>query len=117
MPNNIPGNPPFCSFASFLIVSLTTINNKPDYLRDLISFISSFEITNVVVPDLNIHLWIVASFADAVVVNSNGIKTFLANGLCTFRLKGNPVLSNDPKILPKNILIVVFYVNEFLIIL
>ena len=56
MPNNIPGNPPFRSFASFLIVSLTTINNKPDYLRDLISFISSFEITNVVVPDLNIHL-------------------------------------------------------------
>ena len=56
MPNNIPGNPPFCSFASFLIVSLTTINNKPDYLRDLISFISSFEITNAVVPHLNIHL-------------------------------------------------------------
>ena len=112
MPNNFPGNPPFCSSASVLIVSLTTVNNKPDFSRDLISFISSFEITNVVVPDLNIHL----SVADAAVVNSNGIKTFLANDLITFPLKVNPVLSNDPKILPKNILIVVFYVTEFLII-
>ena len=30
VPNNIPRNPPFCSFASFLIVLLTPFINKPD---------------------------------------------------------------------------------------
>ena len=84
MPNNIPWNPPFCSFALFLIVLLMPFLNKPDYLRDLtifmISFISSLEIINVVVPDPNIFLWIVASVADATAVNPNGIKMFLPNG-------------------------------------
>ena len=35
-PNNIPRKPPFLSFASFLIVSLTPVINNPDSLRDLI---------------------------------------------------------------------------------
>ena len=53
VPNNILRNPSFCSFASLLIVSLTSFINKPDYSRDLtifmISLISSFGINNVVV--------------------------------------------------------------------
>ena len=35
-------------------------------------------------------------------INPNGTKALLANGLTTFRIKGNPVLSNSPKSLPKN---------------
>ena len=48
------------------------------------SFISSFEIIKVVVPDPNIFLCIPASAADAAAVNPKGIKTLLANGLITF---------------------------------
>ena len=66
--NYILKNPPFCSFASFLIVSLTPSVSEPDSSSDLttfiISFISSFEIINVVVPD-PITAWIAASVADA----------------------------------------------------
>ena len=36
VPNNITRNSPFCSFASFLIVWLTSFINKPDSSRDLI---------------------------------------------------------------------------------
>ena len=43
-----------------------------------------------------------ASVADAGAVNSNGIKTLLANGLSIFLIKGNPVFNNGPRILPKN---------------
>ena len=79
-------NPLFCSFASFLIVSLTTFINKPDSSKGLIIFIisfnSSFEIVNFVVyeakskrlPDPRIFLWIAASVADAAAVNPNDIK-------------------------------------------
>ena len=66
------------------------------------SFISSFEIINVAVPDPNIFLLVAASVADAAVVNLNDIKALLANGLSTFFIKGNPVFSNGPKSLPKN---------------
>ena len=38
----------------------------------------------------------------AAVVNSNGIKTHLANGLSTFFINGNPVFSNGPRSLPRN---------------
>ena len=31
VPNNVSRTPPFCSFASFLIVLLTPFINKPDY--------------------------------------------------------------------------------------
>ena len=72
-------NPPLCSFASFLTVSLTPFINKPDSSSDLtvfiISFISLFEIINVITPDPNIFLWTAASVA--VAVNPNGIKTLL----------------------------------------
>ena len=35
-------------------------------------------------------------------INPNDTKALLANGLTTFPIKGNPVLSNGPKSLPKN---------------
>ena len=68
----------------------------------MISFISSLEIIFIVVPDSNIFLEIVASAADAAVVNPNEIKTLLANGLSTFLIKYNPDYSNSPKSLPIN---------------
>ena len=106
VPNKIPENPPFCLFASYLIVSLTPFINKPDSSRDLIifmiSFISSLEIIYVVVQDPDIFLWIAVSVADAAAVNPNGIKTLSANDLSKCLIKGNPVFSNGPKNLPKN---------------
>ena len=55
VPNRILRNHLFCILASSLIVSLTLFINKPDSSRDLIifikSFISSFEIISVVIPD------------------------------------------------------------------
>ena len=68
----------------------------------MISLISSCEINSVVMPDPNIFLLIPASVADAAAINTNGIKTVLANGLSTFFIKGNLVVSNGPKDLPKN---------------
>ena len=52
VPYNILRNPLFCSFASFLIFSVTSFINQPDSSRNsiifIIPFISSFEIINVV---------------------------------------------------------------------
>ena len=66
------------------------------------SFISSFDIISVVVPDTKIFLGIPASAADAAAVNPRGIKTLLANGLITLFSSGNPVYSNGPRSLPRN---------------
>ena len=63
---------------------------------------SLFDTINVVFPDPNIFLCIPASAADAAAVNPKGINTFLANGLITFDIKGNPFFSNGPNNLPKN---------------
>ena len=106
VPNEIPKNPPFSSFASFLIVLLTRLINKPDSLKDLtifiISFISSYETINVVIPDQKIFSWIAASVAAAAAaVNPNGIKTLLTNGFSTFFIKDKPAFSNGPKLLPR----------------
>ena len=68
----------------------------------MISSISSLEIIKFVNPDPNIFLWIVASVADAVAVNLNGIKMLLANGFSIFPIKDNPFLKNVPKSLSKN---------------
>ena len=68
----------------------------------MISLIYSLEIINDLLSDPNIFLWIAASIATAAVVNPNGIKTVLANGLSTFPIKGNPGFSNGSKSLPKN---------------
>ena len=106
MPNNIPWNPPFFCFASFVIFSLTPfinqLNSSSDWTIFVISFVSSLKIIYVISPDPNIFLWIVASVADAAAVIPNGIKTILANGLSQFAFKGNPVFSNVPKSLPRN---------------
>ena len=68
----------------------------------MISFISLFEIINVVTPDPNICSWIAAFVAHAAAVDLNGIKTLLANNFSTFRAKDNRVSNNAPKILLKN---------------
>ena len=104
--------------ASFLIVSLTHFVNKPDSSRDLIifiiSFISSLEIINVVVPDPNIFSWIAASVVDATAVNPNGIKTLLADGLRLFPiLKTIHFLVKVLKVYLKILLIEMFYAIEF----
>ena len=118
--NNIRANPPFCYFASFLIVSPTRFIDKPDSSRYLtifmISFISSFEIINVVIPDSNIFLCIAASVADAIAVDSNGMKMLVANGLSTFLIKGKPVLIMVPKVFLQISVIVLFYAIKFSII-
>ena len=92
-------NPPFCSFASFLIVLLTPFINKPDFSRDLtvfIIFIPSFKINHVVMPDTNIFIWIVVPVAAAADVNTSGIKVLLVNnGLSAFSIKGNQVFSDS----------------------
>ena len=41
-----------------------------------------------------------ASATYATAINPNGIKTFLANGLSTFSIKGKRVFSNYPERLP-----------------
>ena len=68
----------------------------------MISFKSSVENANAVLPDSNIFLWTAVSVADVAAVNSNGIKTLLANGLSTFLIKTKPVFINSPRSLPKN---------------
>ena len=77
--------------------SPTPFINNLDSSRDLtffiVPFISSLEIVNVVKPDPNTY---------AAAVNPNAIKTFLANGLSTFPIKGSPVFNNGSGSLPKN---------------
>ena len=41
VPNSIGGNPPFCSFVSFLIVSLIYFTSNPNSLSDLTILIIS----------------------------------------------------------------------------
>ena len=55
VPKNILRSPPFCYFAACLIILLTPFVIKPGSSSDLtifiISFISSLEIINLVLPD------------------------------------------------------------------
>ena len=80
VPNNIPRNLHFCSFALFYIVSLTPSISNPESSRDLtiliMSSISSFDIFSVIVPRPKSFFYIPASGADAAVVDSNDIKQF-----------------------------------------
>ena len=82
---------------------MTPFVKKSDYSSDLtifiISFISAFKVINVITP--NVFSRIGASFV-AADVDSNRIKTLLANGFTTFFIKDNPVLSNGLKSLPEN---------------
>ena len=56
-------------------------------------------------PDPNIFLCIPASAADAAAVNPRGIETIWANGLITFFINVNPVFSNGPSNLPRNLVV------------
>ena len=124
----------FCTFAAFLIVSLTRFINKPDSSRDLIilmtSFISSLEIINVILresksgrrPDPNfffffffeyLHLLLILLLLNLMVLGL----TLVANVLSKFFIKGNPVFSNGPKRLPKNLADWLISCNWILIIL
>ena len=80
VPNKTLQNAPFRSFASFLIVLLNPVINKPDYSVDLtifmISFISLSEIINVVIAGRNLFFWKAACVADATAANPNCIKNF-----------------------------------------
>ena len=60
------------------------------------SFMSFNDFISIValLPDPRIFLCIPASAADTAAVNSNGIKTVLANGLMTFFINSNPVFGN-----------------------
>ena len=114
----MPGNPFLCFFAS----SIWFIN-KPDSSRDLIvskiSYISAFDIIIAIVSHSKILFCIAASVVDSVAVypndagavNPNGIKTFVANVLSTFFIKGKPVFSSGCKSLPKSFLDYLFLDN------
>ena len=52
---------------------------------------------------LRFFLCIPASAADAAAVNPKAIKTLLDNGLITLFIGGNPVFSNGPRSLPRNL--------------
>ena len=47
-------------------------------------------------------LCISASVAEVAAVDSNDIKTLLANGLSAFFIKGKPIFSNGPRRLPRD---------------
>ena len=83
----------------------------------MIFFICSLEIIKVVKSDPNIFSWTAASVADAAAVTPNGAKTLLVNGLSTFPIKVILFLVMVLNVYLKNLLIVLFYTIEFLIIL
>ena len=68
----------------------------------MISFIFSFEIINVFIPDPILFLKIAAFTVDAAAVNPNGYETLLANGFSMFLIKSYPVFHNVSITLPKN---------------
>ena len=61
-------------------------------------FISSFDIINVVVPEVANPV----SAADAAVVNPNGINTILANSVGTLVINSNQTSINGSRSLPWN---------------
>ena len=70
----------------------------------MISFNTSFENINVVVPDPKISFWVDSSTADITAANPNDISKILADGLSTLTLpiKGKPVFSNGLRSLLRN---------------
>ena len=86
IPNNIPKNPPFCSFVSFFIILVIPFHKILESSRALvifkISFISSLEIMKNVVP-----------IADTAAVIPDGDKIFFTNETATF-ISGPAILLN-----------------------
>ena len=95
------------SFSFILNCSLTPFNNKPESSRALtipiMSFISLFDVISVVVLDAKTCLCIPESAADAAAVYLKGIKTLLANALITLFINCNPIFSNGPRSLSRNL--------------
>ena len=104
VPNNIPKNPSFWSFVSFSIVLVIPFNKKIESSRAwtvfIMSFISSFEIIKVVVPEPCIFFWIPASVAEAAAAIPYAAKILFAYGTATFINGPTFALSNEPKNLP-----------------
>ena len=120
VPNKVGKNTTFCSFISFLLVSLIPFISNPDSSSNLtiiiISSIPSFEIVNAVVLDF---FWIAASVADAAAVNPNGFKALLAYGVSSFFYNGKRAVinglrksRNSPFCLA--IFLVIFFIKIFL---
>ena len=63
----------------------------------IMSFISSFEIIKVVVPEPSIFFWISAPIAEAAPVIPNKAKTTSAKGITAFINGPANILNNDPK--------------------
>ena len=86
---------------------MTIFINKPALSRDLtisiISFISSFEITNNLVPGPNIFFRKPASTTDDVVVNLNSLSNLLASDLSTILTDSKAIFNNHPRSLPRNL--------------
>ena len=81
---------------------MTKIWYKVRHVLQSVTVIAKWDVTNVVLPDSNIFLWIATSVADAAAVNPNAFKTLLANGLSIFLINGNPNFIIGPKSLLKN---------------
>ena len=112
----------FCTFTSFLIVSLISFISNPDSSSGLIilitSSISSFEIINAVVPDpwiLFIYFFqIAASVADIAADNPNYNKTLLARVISTLFINDKSVvISGLSKIKNHPSWVVIFVVVPF----
>ena len=78
------------------------------------SFISSFEIIKVVVPQPCIFFWNPASTAEAAVVIPNGAKLFFATGTATFINGPAILLSNEPKKPPKLVILDIWVLDSFI---
>lgn len=99
-------NPTICSFVSFSILLVITYVISPGSSGDLtiflMSFISLFDITIVVVPDPTIFILLYDSAVKAATVNPDGINTLFANGWITFFINGKPAFNNVPRSLSTN---------------
>ena len=89
-------NSQFFSFALFSIALQTPFNNKLDSSKDLANYfddILHLVIWNYQFCSSKVMNFLLNScvFAEVVAVNSNGIKTLLANGLSTFLICSDPV--------------------------
>ena len=99
-------NAPFCSFASFSIVSLTPFINKLDYSRDLTIFMISpnslFVNSNVIIIDSKIFLREATTMAGAAAFNLNSIRILLGQSVSKSFINGKPTFIDGPSSLARN---------------
>ena len=77
------------------------------------SFISSFEVIKVAVPEPCIFFWTPASIAEATAVIPNVRKTLFAKETATFINGPANLLNNDPKNLPEWIILEIWALESF----